>query len=124
MIIQTITYMLFGRSGLTPGLALARYKASRRAGGLCELSGEGGKLHGHHLFNVGHFPWFAVYAWNLIMIKPDLHTEFHAWRGGSSVWCTPMHLYYWWHVVKHPVRSWSVLVALAVACFLIYKEIN
>ena len=50
MILQTITYYLFGRSGLTPGLALARYKASRRAGGLCELSGQGGQLHGHHMF--------------------------------------------------------------------------
>ena len=58
------------------------------------------------------------------MIKPDLHTEFHVWRGGSSVWCTPLHLWYWWHVVKHPVRSWAVLVALVVVCFLIYKEIS
>ena len=124
MIIATITYMLFGRSGLTPGLALSRYKASRRAGGLCELSGQGGQLHGHHLFNVSTFPWFSVYAWNLIMIKPELHTEFHAWRGGSSKWCTPLHLYYWWYLVKHPVRSWAVLVAVAVACFLIYKEIK
>ena len=46
MIVQTITYYLIGRRGLTPGLALARYKASRRAGGLCELSGQGGSCMG------------------------------------------------------------------------------
>ena len=124
MIIQTIAYKLFGRSALSPGMAAARYIASRRAGGLCELSGQGGRLVGHHMFNVSTFPWLAVYAWNLIMIKPELHTEFHTWRGGSSVWCTPLHLWYWWHVVKHPARSWAALVVLAVAGFLIYNEIN
>lgn len=43
MIIKTIAYKLFGRSSLSPGMASARYIASRRAGGLCELSGQRGR---------------------------------------------------------------------------------
>jgi hypothetical protein len=124
MIIQTITYWLFGRRAIAPAITSARYQAARRAGGRCELTGEGCDLDGHHLFNVDAFPWFAAMAWNIIMIQADLHKEFHQWRGGTKVWCTPMHLWYWWRVVKHPVRSWAVLVAVVVACLLIYKEIE
>lgn len=121
MILQTITYYLFGRTGLTPGMAQARYKASRRAGGLCELSGQGGMLHAHHMFNVAHFPWFSTYAWNLIMIRPELHTSFHAWRGGTDVWCTPLHLYYWWYTYKQPYKFWAFVSIFAIATWEFYQ---
>ena len=114
MIKQSITYYLFGRTGLTPGLGIARYKAARRAGGLCELSGHGGRLDGHHKFSVAHFPALATYSWNIIMIKPDLHKEFHAWRGGTDKWCTPLHLWYWWNITKRPGRTmlWITFLTL------------
>ena len=122
MIIQTITYWLFGRRSIAPAIASARYQAAKRAGGRCELTGVGGDLDGHHLFDVSTFPWFAAMAWNIIMVDSGLHKEFHAWRGGTSKWCTPLHLWYWWHVVKHPVRSWLVLSAVAVVCFVFFSE--
>ena len=121
MIIQTIAYKLFGRSALSPGMATARYIASRRAGGLCELSGQVGRLVGHHMFNVSHFPWFATSPWNYIMLRPEIHEDFHRWRGGTSVWCTPMHLWYWWHVVKHPVRT-TLLAALFVTATWVFYQ--
>ena len=121
MIIQTLTYYLFGRAGLSSPITAARYQAAKRSGGRCELTGDGGDLDGHHLFNVSTFPWFAAMAWNIIIMRTDLHKEFHAWRGGTSAWCTPVHFYYWWWIVKHPVRSLLFAALFLVATVEIYQ---
>ena len=123
MIIQTIAYYLFGRKSLAPGLARARYLAAKRAGGRCELSGQGGHLVGHHKFNVAHFPWFATSPWNYIMLRPEIHDAFHAWRGGTSVWCTPFHLWYWWHVVSHPIRTMLFAMLFVSATKFFYERL-
>ena len=115
MIIKTIAYKLFGRSALSPGMATARYIASRRAGGLCELSGQRGRLVGHHMFNVANFPYFATSPWNYIMLHHEIHDDFHRWRGGTAVWCTPLHLWYWWNVVQHPVRTTLLAILFITA---------
>lgn len=121
MIIQSITYWLFGRKAITPAISAARYQAVKRAGGRCELTGEGGDLHGHHLFDVSTFPFFAAMAWNIIMIKPGLHKEFHEWRGGTHVWCTPFHFWWWWHVSKRPLRTLFVLALFCAATWEFYQ---
>ena len=121
MIIQTITYYLFGRAGISAPITAARYQAAKRSGGRCELTGDGGDLDGHHLFNVSTFPWFAAMSWNIIIMRTDLHKEFHAWRGGTSAWCTPAHFYYWWWIVKRPVRSLLFALLFFVATVEFYQ---
>lgn len=123
MIIQTISYWLFGRKSLAPGLTRARYLAAKRAGGYCELTGESGDLDGHHLFDVSTFPWFATFAWNIIMISPDLHRDFHEWRGGYQKWCTPFHFWYWWHIVRHPIRTMLFAMLFVSATKYFYERL-
>ena len=115
MIIQTLAYWLFGRRAIAPAITSARYQAAKRAGGLCELTGEGGDIDGHHLFNVDTFPWFAAMAWNIVMIDSSLHKEFHAWRGGTKAWCTPFHFYYWWWIAKRPLRTIAFVAIFIIA---------
>ena len=121
MVKQTITYYLLGRSAIAPAITAARYQAVKRAGGRCELTGEGGDLDGHHLWDVSTFPWFAAKSWNIIMIKPSLHKEFHAWRGGTHKWCTPFHFWWWWWIAKHPIRTLAFAALFIIATWEFYK---
>lgn len=121
MIIQTLTYYLFGRRAIAPAIAAARYQTAKRAGGRCELTGVGGDLDGHHLFDVSTFPWFAAMEWNIIIIDTDLHKAFHSWRGGTAKWCTPVHFYYWWWIVMRPVRSLLFAAFFVIATWEFYQ---
>lgn len=121
MIIQTVAYWLFGRSAIAPAITAARVQAAKRAGGRCELTGVGGRLDGHHLFDVSTFPFFATMARNIIMIDTDLHKEFHSWLGGTKAWCTPIHFYYWWWIVKRPVRTLLLFVLFFLATMEFYQ---
>ena len=123
MIIQTITYWLFGRRSIAPAIASARYQAAKRAGGRCELTGVDCELDGHHLFDVSTFPFLATFSWNIIMVDSDLHKDFHEWRGGYHKWCTPFHLWYWWYIVRRPIRTMLLAMLFLSATKYFYERL-
>jgi hypothetical protein len=77
---------------LTDGVELAKKRAKAAASHRCEITGESSKayrkidLDGHHLFDRHSRPDLADLPENILVIKPDLHREFHSWKSGP---CTP-----------------------------------
>ena len=114
MIWTALKYWWSGREALARDISSARLVALRRAGGKCELTGATGNLHGHHLFGVAWFPWWADKPWNIVIIHEDLHKRFHAWNGGTSVMCTP--LGFWrWRNFSYSSRGWWALLSLVLS---------
>jgi len=68
-------------------------KAKRAAKERCEVTGQSKKAHtaleldGHHLFDRRSRPDLADATANILVLNPDLHSEFHSWK--SSATCCP-----------------------------------
>jgi hypothetical protein len=68
-------------------------KAKRAAKDRCEVTGQSKKAHtsleldGHHLFDRRSRPDLADALTNILVLIPDLHSEFHSWQ--SSATCCP-----------------------------------
>lgn len=68
-------------------------KAKRAAKGRCEVTGTAKKAHntveldGHHLFDRRSRPDLADATTNILVLQPELHSEFHSWKGSEA--CCP-----------------------------------
>lgn len=68
-------------------------KAKRAAKWRCEVTGQSKKAHnsleldGHHLFDRRNRPDLADATANILVLRPDLHDEFHSWKTSAS--CCP-----------------------------------
>lgn len=80
---------------LTEGVDRAMKRAKAAAGHRCEITGKKSEVHkridldGHHLFDRRSRPDLADLPENILVMVPDLHREFHGWKGGA---CTPKDL--------------------------------
>ena len=68
-------------------------KAKRAAKDRCEVTGQSKKAHttleldGHHLFDRRSRPDLADAITNILVLVPDLHSEFHSWKASPT--CSP-----------------------------------
>ncbi|MFN9643670.1 MAG: hypothetical protein ACK6BG_00775 [Cyanobacteriota bacterium] len=68
-------------------------KAKRAARGRCDVTGKAKQAHssleldGHHLFDRRSRPDLADATDNILVLQPDLHSEFHSWKAGPK--CCP-----------------------------------
>ncbi|AMA09894.1 hypothetical protein [Picosynechococcus sp. PCC 73109] len=71
----------------------AMQKAKNSARGVCQITGERKtaanpfNLAVHHVFDKKTYPNLADHHNNLIVIKDEIHQEFHAWMGGTKEPC-------------------------------------
>ncbi|MFM1798918.1 MAG: hypothetical protein RLZZ117_1196 [Cyanobacteriota bacterium] len=68
-------------------------RAKRAARGRCDVTGKAKTAHslleldGHHLFDRRSRPDLADATDNILVLQPDLHSEFHSWKDGPT--CCP-----------------------------------
>jgi hypothetical protein len=68
-------------------------KAKRAARQCCEVTGTKQQVHnqieldGHHLFDRRNRPDLADFSDNILVVLPEIHSEFHSWKGNSG--CCP-----------------------------------
>lgn len=112
-----LQYMFGGRKAIEDEIAEARRIAMRRAGRRCEISGKSGKLHGHHLWDVSTYPWWAASPWNIIILTESLHGRFHSWNGGTAKPCTVFGFWLWRYFNLQWWKGWGVILLLFYAYF-------
>ena len=95
----SIKYLIGGRANIAKYISAARASAFKEAGYKCAISGKTVNIHGHHLFDVSTYPFWAASPWNFIMITDELHKEFHRWNKGTAKSCTIFHFWYWRYFV-------------------------
>jgi hypothetical protein len=77
---------------LTEGVDRAMKRAKAAASHRCEITGRKAAVHkkidldGHHLFDRRSRPDLADLPENILVLVPELHREFHGWKGGP---CRP-----------------------------------
>lgn len=77
---------------LTDGVDRAKKRAKAAAGHRCEITGKKAEVHnkidldGHHLFDRRSRPDLADLPENILVVRSDLHREFHGWKSGP---CCP-----------------------------------
>jgi len=102
-----------GRASAAKELARARREAIKEGGRRSFVSGRKAE-EWHHGFDVTTFPFFADSSWNLWPMTAKEHAAFHRWRGGTWVWCTPVHLYFWKYCIYH---WWKSVIFFSVSFY-------
>jgi hypothetical protein len=73
----------------------AKNRARERDNEVCQITGKKYESYQdppmrfavHHIFSEAHYPHLATSLDNLITVSEALHTEFHAWNGGTNAPC-------------------------------------
>lgn len=69
----------------------ATKEALKKQSNKCQITGESNSettLHVHHLYNKSIYPELAADQDNLLVIKQEIHREFHNWNEGTNKPCT------------------------------------
>ena len=106
-----------GRSSIANDIESARDEAMRRAGYRCQITGGKDNLHGHHLFDVSTFPYFAASPWNFFILIERLHTKYHSWNGGTQKPCTIFGFWFWRYFVLQWWKGYSLASAVMACVF-------